>query len=204
MQAVGGVTATFHIAGISWERPVYVAPIRDTILLGIDFLEGVDDATILVRQGDLAFGEDLVTGKTSGERIVNDVVTANDERITPNSEKIIIGRVHHSSPQQTMVLDPSSLKNGLQVGSVLVKARDKIPVRILNLEDKPVTICRDTHIGKLKEVLIQNDVGDSIQEKGGPDNHSGKNFNESNIPPHLTKLYQQTRADLKTNGRKMV
>ena len=64
-----------------------------------------------------------------------------------------------------MVLDPSSLRNELQVGSVLIKARDKIPVRILNLEDKTFNIGRDTHSGKFKESIIKDDNGDSIQEK---------------------------------------
>ena len=40
MVAYGGVTATLQIGKKIWNWPVYVAPIRDGVLLGIDFLQG--------------------------------------------------------------------------------------------------------------------------------------------------------------------
>ncbi len=134
MTAYGGVTATLHIAGQVWEWPVYVAPIRDTVLLGIDLLRG-SDAKILVKQGDLVLGEDLVIGRTStGEEPVS-VLAKEDEVIPPGSERVVIGRVAQSIPNDTtMVLDPSRIKNGLQVGTVLVTAKNQVPVRVLNLD----------------------------------------------------------------------
>ena len=55
MVAYGGVTATFQIANISKEWSVYVAPIRNELLIGLDLMKAVD-MNVLTRQGDVTIG----------------------------------------------------------------------------------------------------------------------------------------------------
>ncbi len=61
MVAFGGVTATLQMGSHTWQWPVFVAPIRDEVLLGIDFLKAAD-VTIFTGQGDLQIGGELVSG----------------------------------------------------------------------------------------------------------------------------------------------
>ena len=82
MDAYGGVTATIQIADKTIEWPVYVAPIRDNILLGIDFLRETD-TKILARQGNLIIDNQLVTSSKSGTATTSVIVT-NDEEIIPS------------------------------------------------------------------------------------------------------------------------
>jgi len=61
MEAEGGVTVTLSLAGSSWTWPVIVAPIRDKLLLGIDFLKATD-AYIVARQGTILLNGIMVPG----------------------------------------------------------------------------------------------------------------------------------------------
>ena len=130
MIAYGGVTATPQIGKRKWNWPVYVAPIRDGVLLGIDFLQG-SDAKILTGQLDIVFGDQLVVGCLSGDTDFVNVVLGQDEEIPPKSEKAVIGRVTSPNPEVYMVLNPSCTREVVQIGLVFVRASSSIPVRIL-------------------------------------------------------------------------
>ena len=194
MTAYGGVTATLHIAGRSWDWPVYVAPIRDPVLLGIDFLQGTD-AKILARQGDLVFGEKIVIGKMQSKEMPIEVVALEDEIIPPEAEVLVLGRISEVDPEQDVVLDPSSLKSGLQVGSVLVKANESIPIRILNLDKKEKKLRRGTHLGKLSPIETTSIEKEQQQEK---------EYKEEDIPSHLRDLYDAIEIKLNEDERQNV
>lgn len=49
----GDVTATLQIGSHTTSWPVYIAPIRDSVLIGMDLLDSLD-AVIYTRQGNLS------------------------------------------------------------------------------------------------------------------------------------------------------
>ena len=60
MIAIGGVTATIQLANHVYKWNFFVAPIRDPILLGLDFLKLIN-ATVYIEQGDVAINGDIIT-----------------------------------------------------------------------------------------------------------------------------------------------
>ncbi len=159
MIAFGGVTATLQMAKQTWTWPILVAPIRDEVLLGIDFLKAAN-VTIFTGQGDLQVGGEMVPGimmDGSNTYACSVVQSDCDTVIPPESEKIIIGRVTNPMAGTSAVLDGGAIQNGVKVASCLANMESTIPVRVLNLKDHAVRLTKNTHIGKLVE--IHNDIG---------------------------------------------
>jgi hypothetical protein len=67
MSATGGVTATLQLADQKLDWPVYVVPIRDKVLFGMDILKGLD-VTVFARHGDLIVSGKLLPGYRSQEK----------------------------------------------------------------------------------------------------------------------------------------
>lgn len=55
--------------------------------------------------------------------------------LPPSSEKLVLARVLKPALDITAVLEPSSVGEGLHIGSVMVEMQEKVPIRILNLND---------------------------------------------------------------------
>ena len=137
---------------IAWK--VCIAPIRDDVLIGMDFLKEVD-GIIMTRQGDLLIKDELIPGRYSKETDyhVCRVTVANETILEPMAETNVVGKVDCPKESVIGVLDPASLKNGTYTGSVLVPMKEKIPVRIINPTHQKVKLPTGTHLGKLVEVI---------------------------------------------------
>lgn len=61
MTAFGGVTATLQIGSHTTSWPVYVAPIRDSVLIGMYHFDTLD-AVIYTRQENLRIGKEIISG----------------------------------------------------------------------------------------------------------------------------------------------
>lgn len=64
MTAFGGVTATLQIGSHTTSWSVYIAPIRDSVLIGMVLLDSLD-AVIYTRQGNLRIGKEIISGTLS-------------------------------------------------------------------------------------------------------------------------------------------
>lgn len=110
---------------IIWK--VCIAPIRDDILIGIDLLKEVD-GIIMAKQGDLLINNELIPGRYRTE---NDCqisrVTAEMEptldTLKPMDETDVYGGVESLKESIVDVLDPASLQDNNNTGSVLVETR---------------------------------------------------------------------------------
>ncbi len=188
MQAVGGVTVTLSVAGSSWRWPVYVAPIRDNFLIGLDFLQEVD-ATIIAKQGDVVINGIIVPGIASKGESSHTVLSNTDEVIPPRSEKIIVGRVACQDSTRSALFEPASNKNGLFHGAAVVNVKGMIPVMVLNPNMEPVSIREGTHLGKLMDAHIEvarvtDEVVTSLESS------RGRVIEE--VPKHLEKLVEES------------
>jgi len=116
MTATGGVTVTIQLGEDCWKWPVYIAPIRDDVLLGMDFLKSVD-AKIVAKQGDLMIngkwihGASAVRGK---QTVLRRVELAQDQWIPSSSPTIVMGRIIHPNDQ--------CLTDGVHTGSLTMRS----------------------------------------------------------------------------------
>ena len=146
MTAFGGVTATIQIGSHTTKWKVCVAPIRDSVLIGMDLLNSLD-AVIHTGQGNLRIGKEIISGTLSCDGNVpacNAVSVYENCLIPPESESIIIGRVQLPQIRAPAVLDgcDDELPGGILVGSCLVNMEDKVPVRVLNVQNKSVRLLK--------------------------------------------------------------
>lgn len=105
--AFGVVTATLQIGSHTTSWPVYVTPIRDSVLIGMDLLDS-RDAVIYTRQGNLQIGKEIISGTRSCDGSVpvcNPVLVHENCWLPPESERIIIGRVQVPRTATPDVLD---------------------------------------------------------------------------------------------------
>ncbi|XP_041355465.1 uncharacterized protein LOC121373084 [Gigantopelta aegis] len=194
MEAMGGVTVTLSMADHSWKWPVYVAPIRQSVLIGMDFLKAVD-ATIIAKQGDIIINRVTVTGIGTGE---HKPVTVNlGEEITcpPRSEQVIIGRVAKHLPSQTAMFEPASVKEGVFLGAALVTVTDTVPVKVLNPNTIPIVLKKGTHLGKLVDAEVGNKIcecEDNFKQIRSIDIDSVV----TNVPDHLEELLHTASTHL--------
>ena len=121
MTAFGGVTATIQIGSHTTKWKVYVAPIRDSVLIGMDLLNSLD-AVIHTGQGNLWIEQEIISGTLSCDGNVpacNAVSVYENCLIPPESESIIIGRVQLPQIGAPAVLNgcDDELPGGILVGS---------------------------------------------------------------------------------------
>lgn len=149
MTAFGDVTATLKIGSHTTSWHVYVAPIRDSVLIGMDRLDSLD-AVIYTRQGNLRIGKEIISGTLSCDgsgRTCSAFLVHENCWVPPESERIIIGRVQIPRTRTPGVLDScdDELLSGILVGSFLVNMESKVPVRVLNVRDQRVCFVKGMH-----------------------------------------------------------
>lgn len=107
MTAFGGVTATLQIGSHITSWPDYIAPIRDSVLIGMDLLDSLD-SVIYTRQGNLRIGKDIIWGTLSCDGSVpacSAVLVHENCWVPPESARIIIGRLQVPRTGTLGVLD---------------------------------------------------------------------------------------------------
>ena len=102
MIAIGGVTATIQLANHVYNWKVFVAPIRDPILLGLDFMKFIN-AIIYTGQGDVAIDVNIITSTylDNDQQNANGNLVVDNNIITPAiSNEIFLGRVVNHVPNR--------------------------------------------------------------------------------------------------------
>ena len=98
--AIRGVTATIQLANHVYKWNVFVAPIRDPIFLGLDFLKFIN-ATVYSEQGDVAINGDIITSTCLDDDQQNangNLVVDNNIITSAISNEIFLGRVVNPVP----------------------------------------------------------------------------------------------------------
>ena len=154
MTAQGGITVQIKIGNqtLNWE--VYVAPIRDQVLLGLDFLRAAD-VTIQAR------GSLYVSGQRVNSQLINQAMShwATPVRLEktvvlqPETEYTVWGRNEDPRPDREGVLEPSTILKGVAIAGTLVQMSPHIPVRIANFSDRHIKLKAGTLLGDLVEAV---------------------------------------------------
>ncbi len=121
MNAKGGLKVKFQIGTWCTEWDVFVAPIRDPVLLGLDFLQAAN--VTIHTSGKVFIAEELVPAKIVGgdgtDYHVARVVLETDTMLPPESECLVWGEVDNPKPGVCAVLEPYLITETVASGSVV-------------------------------------------------------------------------------------
>ncbi|KAF4095435.1 hypothetical protein G5714_024513 [Onychostoma macrolepis] len=131
MNAKGGLKVKFQIGTWCTEWEVFVAPIRDPVLLGLDFLQAAN--VTIHTSGRVFIAEELVPAKIVGgdgtDYHVARVVLETDTMLPPESECLVWGEVDNPKPGVCAVLEPYLITETVASGSVVTTMERRVIVR---------------------------------------------------------------------------
>ena len=178
MGVFDGYNVALKIGSKEWDWTVYIAPIQDPFLLGLDFMIR---ANITTQRGPKVFVEgepvpSYIKGGPGESYAISRVLLVSPLTLPPQSECDTWGFVEHPHPHVTAVLEPVGLADGVSSGSVLVNMEPKVPVRLCNISPVSTHLVKGTCLGILIETLPLQDL----------------------YPEDLCKLENQDQSDLET------
>jgi len=152
----GKLDIVIQVGSRGFQHRVYVADITDSCILGLDFLRKNNFTLDLDKNEVRAKGEEipLLTSKVE-DTAVSTVMAKGKFKIPPRSEFLLEGITELVQSYRYAVTDsPTSAPKGILVAASLVDLKnDVIPVRVLNVSDKPVTIERGAEIARCQPVV---------------------------------------------------
>ena len=180
---------------------MWVAGIHDQCILGLDFLQS-HNCQVNLRDGVLTVdGEEtpLKRSTTTQEPTCFRVVLTEGVCLPPLSEIVVPVTVDGAGEHQRWgLLERMSAPhpfNDLLVARTLVDLKgEQIPLRVMNLYNKPQRIKKGTDLARCEAVSAdctsEADVGSEVVGT------IQKVEKETNIPPHLTDLYDRSTGSL--------
>lgn len=148
--------------------PVYVAPIGDSILLGCDVIDE-KDITINSKRG-LQLGGQWINCETNRRTDGIARVRIKEALTIPGNSEIVIsgkGENREDISTQFSVLEPTvEDKRKVMVARSLVDSSgESIPVRLINLDDRPIKLRKNYLLGELHAIDEITDVT-GIEDQG--------------------------------------
>ena len=191
MKTCGIIHTTITIGSFQFVLPVYIASIKDDMLLGCDIFEAFD-MTLSIRDGLRIRNEwipcDIIRMPDSIARVTLKETTT----IPPNTEIITVGKVENVSQIDTRFgfVEPieqlSTAEEGkypIMIARTLVDPHvEGIPVRLLNTSDEPLEISSDYLLGEMVPVECLVEFGE--EDKLDPFNeyHRTCRIHPTNLP----------------------
>lgn len=155
MRTDGIADMSFNIGKTSFVWPVYVAPIRDDVLLGCDIIDE-KDITVNTKKG-ICISEtwipcDVIRSVEQSAKVkVSRAVT-----IPANSEYILSGHCNNISLSGTttyMLEATEEAKGELLIGRCVITPKsNKIPLKVLNSRNVPIRLKKGLILGELHQV----------------------------------------------------
>ncbi|KAG1941073.1 interleukin-1 receptor accessory protein-like 1-A [Pimephales promelas] len=153
MSATGGVAVEFRIGSKVLEWTVCIAPIRDALLLGLDFLKAADFT--IHASGKVFMGSELMPAYISEGKgpdyAISRVMLERDVTVPPECECLVWGVVDDPNPELPAVLEPVTLADGVSSGSIMINMERRIPVRLYNVTASSRPLLRGVCLGVLIE-----------------------------------------------------
>ncbi|XP_060758004.1 uncharacterized protein LOC132868818 [Neoarius graeffei] len=153
MKAKQGLPVTFKIASKTINWAVHVAPIRDSVLLGLDLMKAHD--VVIHARGKVFIGNELVPSKIVGgdgaDYSVARVLLREATTIPPTSECVVWGEVENPKPGVPAVLEPLNITEAVASGSVATTMEKQVPVRLCNFSTSKAALLKGVCLGLLVE-----------------------------------------------------
>lgn len=153
MDAMYGLNVTFKIASRIIDWKVHVAPIRDSVLLGLDLMKSCD--IIIHARGKVFIGGELVPSKIVSEAIsdycVARVTLEKTTTLPPTSECVAWGEVDDPRPGVPALMESLAITEAVVSGSVVTTMEKRVPVRLCNFSTSKAVLPKGTCLGLLVE-----------------------------------------------------
>ena len=201
MDGTGGVVVKMEMGSCKIEWNVYVAPIRDDVLLVLDFLRAAD-VTIRAR-GALYVGAQKVQSQLINQTASYWSTPIRLDRaaaLSPRREYILWATNEEPKPHRQGMVEPNALLDGVCIAATLVQMDSRVPVRVANFTDHKVTLRQGTLLGDVVEVVPERPLPN--QDQGQPPPSSGGRARcvggaeAPRLPEHLHDLYKRASVDL--------
>ncbi len=158
-----------QIGSKTFVKDVIVIPMKDDMILGLDFLRQIS-AVIDIKANVVIVGDEIIPAvlkqSLSGETItVSKVQVCKKTTIPPNTGKII--KCHLSNAiQGDMVIEPChTVGRKVWIPEILVKGANVVPIMAMNLTDKAITVPAKELIGCATEVehVVERDENTELE-----------------------------------------
>lgn len=143
-----------QVGAKTYQWKVYIAPITDPIILGLDFLSA-KECIVDLRRDEFIIGDEKVEGmlkrNSQGEEYrISQVVVAQKTVFPPTSQRRATALMTHPVEGDFLV-QPNS-NSGLLVANALIHGTSKVPLQFCNLTSKHITLQKGHVIGSAVEV----------------------------------------------------
>ncbi|XP_024118778.1 uncharacterized protein LOC112140100, partial [Oryzias melastigma] len=198
MVAKHGLNVNFKIASKSIDWDVHVAPIRDSVLLGLDLMKCHD--VVIHARGKVFIDNELVPSKImrsdGTDYYVTRVMLGKTTTIPPSSECVVWGEVDDPKPGIPAVLEPMSITEAIASGSVITTMEKRVPIRLCNFSTSKSALPKGACLG----VLVEADPTElecAEEHQAEPDLNTerkdsslvvGRVVTSSDLPEHLHAL----------------
>ncbi|GBN65239.1 Retrovirus-related Pol polyprotein from transposon 297 [Araneus ventricosus] len=194
----GKLDAAIECGSRKFQHRIYVADITDPCILGLDFLQKFNFTVDLEKNEIRIGGEEIPLFSASAEHSKLCFVLAKEKTIIPaRSECLIQGVPEVSGQFRYSVTDfPSQVsQQGVLVAATLVDLkREAIPVRVLNLDNKPKTVDKGPVIATCEPVVDivarPQEFSESLRLSSILDNLEGLNEEQRTAVRELLQEFQ--------------
>ena len=175
---------------------IYVAPIEEDMLLGLDFLEA-NGVSLHLKEKELQIAGDVIPMSLgTGSPLVNEkeagVFLAKGCKVPPNSVMRVGAQLSESMAGEYIV--KATTKGELLIPRTLHNGGDNPVLCLINISDHYIEVEKGEVLAYAEEVCLNVEtIGIQkveVAEKGGPEN--GKR----EIPEHLTNLFDKSKGEL--------
>ena len=171
MSTCGTIDVQFKLGEFEFTWPVYVAPIRDDILLGCDIIDEMD-ITVNTKRGIQVRDQWVECEIIRSHDTAGPVKIARAITVPALSEFVMTGNcsVKQDEPEQAFLFEASGkAKMNLLIARSLVNPKNgKIPIKVINQNSYPVRLKKGSELGTLQPVgsIMVTDEKYDITQQG--------------------------------------
>ena len=200
MRAAGEVVTDLVVGGLRVSGPIVVANIGSLQgVIGLDFLEKLG-AQINLKKGTLQIDDHTIVMHKKHAASCCRVAVKESITIPAQSEIQSLGLIKRKSKSVAPVGFPSvgvveclntlPRRHGLLLARTIVHpSNGEVPLRLINLSKKPVSICEGSTVGLLHQVV-------GVTEGVGPGDCGNSEDPNVSLPGHMSSLLSECREDL--------
>ena len=182
------------VGSTTFRWKVYIAPIDDDMLLGLDFLKHHNVVVDLIK--DQLIIQDKVVQLTYGKaNMVPKIakVTVPKRTVIPPNSAVLV-KCNISEPMNTYVAEPI-IDNVLIPRAVY--SDSKTPTMcFLNIANENKILSKGQTVAEASEVDILKPDLPTVREVSVDQNHKDPNTDKSKIPDHLVALFENSKSEL--------
>ena len=158
VDTIGGVMVKIRMGSYTMDWNVYVAPIRDDVLLGLDFLRAAD--VTICAWGALYVGAQKVESQLISHAATYQhylVRLEGTALLDLRTEYILWGGNTEPRPHHQGMIEPNTLLEGVCVAATLVQLDSRVPIRVASFTDKQIRLRSGILLGDIVEVVVEED-----------------------------------------------